>query len=135
MRDFSIDTDTIRVFFHLLGVAVWVGGQIVVGFLIPALRKIGVDAPQRVAQRFNTIAWPFFGLAVFTGIWGLGENFDEYTTGGKVGLFVKLGIVTLSGILAWLHTNETKSMRKRIYAAGALIMALAAMLFGLALSS
>lgn len=72
MRDFSIDTDTIRVFFHLLGVAVWVGGQIVVGFLIPALRKIGVDAPQRLRNGSTqslgpSSAWRF---SLAFGDWG-----------------------------------------------------------------
>ncbi len=135
MRDFSIDLDTIRVFFHLLGVTVWIGGQIVVGVLVPVLRKAGSETPQHVAQRFNKIAWPFFGLVVFTGIWGVGENFDDYSTSGRVGLFVKLILVTFSGVAAWLHTQTPKSMRKRMYASATLLFALTAMLFGLALSN
>lgn len=134
MKELSFDMDTIRTFFHLLGVTVWIGGQIVVGALVPALRKTGPDTTQRMAQRFNKIAWPAFIVIVFTGIWGLGENFDDYTASGKLGLFLKLGLVTASGMLAWLHTHSEKSSRKGMFAAGALLTALAAMLIGLALS-
>lgn len=134
MKELTFNTDTIRVFFHVLGVTVWIGGQIVVGALVPALRKSGEGATQKMAQRFNKVAWPAFAVIVFTGIWGLGENFDDYSTSGKLGLFLKLGLVSLSGMMAWMHTHAEKPSRKGMFAAGALLTALAAMLFGLALS-
>ena len=135
MRNLDFSIDTIRIFLHLLGVAIWVGGQIVVGFLIPVVRKAGAETTQKVARKFNQIAWPFLGLIVFTGIWGLGENFDEYTTSGKIGLFLKILLVTFSGIAAGLHVNTTSSMLRRFYAAGSLGLALLAMLFGMALAT
>ena len=42
-------------------------------YSVPLLRDIGGDAPKRAAQRFGQVAWPFFGLAVVTGIWNLSE--------------------------------------------------------------
>ena len=134
-KKLTFNIDTIRVFLHLIGVAVWVGGQIVVGFLIPVLRKAGPETTQKVARRFNRIAWPFLGLIVFTGIWGLAENSDEYTGSGWFGLFSKLVLVTLSGVAAWQHVNTTSNMLRRIYAMGSLGFALVAMLFGMALAT
>ena len=65
------DLDSIRVFLHLLGVAGWVGGQIVMVGLLPLLRSPGPDVPRIAAVRFARVAWPCFGLAVVTGIWSL----------------------------------------------------------------
>ena len=135
MKNLDFNIDTIRIFLHLLGVTVWIGGQIVVGFLIPVVRKASGEITQRVARKFNQIAWPFLGLIVFTGIWGLGENYTEYTTSGKVGLYFKIILVTFSGIAAGLHVNTTSSILRRVYAAGSLGLALMAMLFGMALAT
>ena len=131
---FNLSLDTVRTFFHLLGVTVWIGGQIVVGFLMPLLRKFGVHVPQNVAQRFNKIAWPFFGLVVFTGIWGLGElKWAEHTGGWKLAFFIKMGVVAGTGCLAYFHTKADKKMKRALFAGGALLTALGAMMIGLGL--
>ena len=62
------DLDSIRVFLHLLGVAGWVGGQIVMVGLLPLLRSLGPDVPRIAAGRFARVVWPFLVLAVVTGI-------------------------------------------------------------------
>ena len=85
------DLDSIRVFLHLLGVAGWVGGQIVMVGLLPLLRSLGPDVPRIAAVRFARVAWPCFGLAVVTGIWSLsaveiGDYDTEYFTALLVGL-------------------------------------------------
>ncbi len=67
----DFDLDTIRISLHILAASVWVGGQVVMASLVPVLRSIGPDVPRRVANRFGRVAWPFFGLAVVTGIWNL----------------------------------------------------------------
>ena len=50
------DLDSIRVFLHLLGVAGWVGGQIVMVSLLPLLRSLGPDVPRIAAVRFARVA-------------------------------------------------------------------------------
>ena len=50
------DPDSIRVFLHLLGVAGWVGGQIVMVGLLPLLRSLGPDVPRIAAVRFARVA-------------------------------------------------------------------------------
>jgi putative copper export protein len=61
----------LRLLLHILAASVWVGGQIVLGGLVPTTRSFGPDAPKAVAKAFNRVAWPAFGLAVLTGLWNL----------------------------------------------------------------
>jgi putative copper export protein len=96
---------TIRLFLHVLGATVWVGGQIALAGLVPVVRRFGgTEAARAVARRYQLIAWPAFGLLVATGIWNLwavklGNQSDAYLTT----LVVKLIIVALSGIGAAGH--------------------------------
>ena len=78
----TISIDTIRIFVHVLAASVWVGGQIVLGALVPTLRRMGGDAPKQAAQAFNRVAWPAFGVAVVTGVWNLNEIGIEDTSSG-----------------------------------------------------
>ena len=85
------DPDSIRVFLHLLGVAGWVGGQIVMVGLLTLLRSLGPDVPRIAAVRFARVAWPCFGLAVVTGIWSLfAVEIGNHYTGYLTALLVKL---------------------------------------------
>lgn len=63
--------DAFRLFLHVLAASVWVGGQIALAGLLPTARRLGDDAPMRLAVAFNRIAWPAFAVAVVTGLWSL----------------------------------------------------------------
>jgi uncharacterized membrane protein len=97
---------TIRLFLHVLAAMVWVGGQIVLAALVPALRRAGGRESTRVAaRRFQFVAWPAFVVLVATGIWNLtevdlGNRSNAYVTT----LSVKLVLVALSGVCAFGHT-------------------------------
>ena len=80
----ELDLDAIRVFLHLLGVCGWVGGQLVMGALVPVLRKVSPEAPRLAAARFGRIAWACFALAVVTGVWGLAAAAIHGTTNSVV---------------------------------------------------
>lgn len=132
----DFDADTIRVFLHILGASVWVGGQIVLGALVPTVRELGEDAPRRVARAFNRVAWPFFGLAVVSGIWNILEvEVEDRSTGYQVGLLLKLLIVAVSGVSAYLHTTATKRSMLALFGALGAVSALAALLFGASLTT
>jgi putative copper export protein len=133
----EISLDTIRLFLHLIAVAVWVGGQIVLGALVPVLRKLGADAPKLAAQQFNRVAWPFFGLAVLTGIWNVLEidNFGDRSSGYHVALFLKLLLVAASGIGAFLHTQATSRSALALWGAVGGAGALLATFFGTILAT
>jgi len=88
------------VFFHLLGAAVWMGGTITVGALVPALRKAGVERPQlqAMARQFGKVSWAAMGLAVVCGIWLVGETGRTWSD-----LTLKVGLVVATLALAALH--------------------------------
>lgn len=132
----EVDVGTIRIFLHVLGASVWVGGQIVLGALVPTLRDLGNDAPKKAARAFNRVAWPFFALAVVTGVWNVAEiNVGDRSTGYQVGLFLKLLIVAVSGISAFLHSTATSRVKLAVWGALGAVTALAAMLFGAILAT
>lgn len=121
--------DTFRLFLHVISASVWVGGQIVLGALVPTLRDLGPDAPKRAAQAFNRIAWPAFGIAVVTGIWNMmvTENLD-------LGLFgLKVLLVSLSGAGAALHIMGSSKAALAVGGAMSSLFAVAAMYVGLML--
>lgn len=143
IRDFSLDIDALRSFLHLLSVTVWVGGQIVVAGLVPLLRKLDRSAgpvpegeksiTQQAARRFGRISWPFFALAIITGLWSLGEVVanDEWATSTglwKTLFFVKIALVAASGVGAWLHTRAQRAPERALFASVASLSALAALL-------
>ncbi|MDE0652716.1 MAG: hypothetical protein OXI26_03600 [bacterium] len=142
-RDFSLDLDALRGFLHLVSVCVWVGGQIVVAGLIPLLRKADRSAApvpegemsitQRAAHRFGRISWPFFALAIITGLWSLGEIVanDEWAASEgswKTLFFVKIALVAASGVGAWLHGRAQRAPERALFASVASLTALAALL-------
>lgn len=104
-----VDVDSIRIFLHLLGVAGWIGGQMLMVGLLPLLRSLGPDVPSLAAARFARVAWPCFGLAIATGLWSLlAVDLAERDTGYLTALLVKLLLVGLSGAAAAIH-SATKS--------------------------
>lgn len=128
------DLDSIRLFLHVLGASVWVGGQIVLAALVPVARAAGPDVPRAVANAFNRIAWPFFGLAVVTGVWNIFViDIADVETSYNVALGLKLLAVTLSGMAAAIHTNTTNPMVRGITGGGSLVAGLAAVYLGIAM--
>ena len=132
----DFDATTIRVFLHVLGASVWVGGQIVLGALVPTVRTLGDDATAKVARAFNRVAWPFFGLAVVTGIWNLLEiDVADRSSGYQVGLLLKLLVVAATGVSAYLHTTAERRSMMALFGAIGGVTALLALLFGAMLST
>ena len=100
-----VHVTTIRLFLHVLGATVWVGGQIALGAVVPVVRKVaGVDAVRATARRFQQVAWPAFALLLATGVWNLfavkvGDASSSYLTT----LLAKLLLVGISGAAAASH--------------------------------
>ena len=49
----AVDTDTLRLFLHVLAATVWVGGQVVLLAAVPALRRVSVEAVRATAAAYN----------------------------------------------------------------------------------
>jgi putative copper export protein len=100
--------DTIRLFVHVLAATVWVGGQLTLAGLVPGLRAISDDAPKKVARRFNRIAWPAFAVLVITGVWNmLAIGLGDTTTAYQVTLFLKIAVVAVAGVAAFIHSTTS----------------------------
>ncbi|MBX7071225.1 MAG: hypothetical protein K1X38_17720 [Microthrixaceae bacterium] len=121
--------DTFRLFLHVLAASVWVGGQIVLAGIVPTIRKIGPDAPKQVAQAFNRVAWPAYGVALVTGIWNMlvVEDLDQALFG------IKFLLVLVSGAGAAVHIVGRSKAALAVGGALSSLGAVASMYVGLML--
>lgn len=126
-----LHADTIRLFLHVLAATVWVGGQLTLAGLVSTVREVDAAAPRLVARRFNQIAWPAFALLLATGVWNLLEiDIGDRSTEYQVTLFVKLMLVALSGIAAFLHTIARTRLGLAVWGALSGLSSVAALFFG-----
>jgi putative copper export protein len=130
----DLDWDTVRLFLHVLAATVWVGGQLTLAALVPALRTAAPDAPRAAARAFNRVAWWAFGVLVLTGIWNVAAQPDDTTDGYDLALAVKLVVVAASGITAYLHTRATTPAQRGAYGGLTALTAVAALFLGVLLS-
>lgn len=122
---------TIRLFLHVLAASVWVGGQIVLVAVVPAIRTSYPAATKLVARAYGRVAWPAFAVVVVTGIWHLTEiPVTTSDTAYQVTLFVKIAVAILSGAAVAVH--QFGQTRLALAAGGAVgfLAALAAMYLG-----
>ena len=133
-----VHASTIRLFLHIFGATVWVGGQIALAALVPVVRRVGGrDTARAVARRFQLIAWPAFALLVITGIWNLVEvNVADQSSAYLTTLMVKLSLVAVSGIGAAGHIlfARTRPTLGGMLAALGLLAALGATFTGVLLA-
>ncbi len=103
---------TIRLFLHVIAATVWVGGQLTLGAVIPALRPAPDDPEpevarariRAVARRFQVVAWIAYGILLATGVWNLtARNVGDQSTAWLTTLLVKLACVAVSGAAAAVH--------------------------------
>jgi putative copper export protein len=107
-----VTATTVRLFLHVLAATVWVGGQITLGAVIPALRPATDDPDpeaarariRAVAQRFQIAAWSAFAVLLLTGIWNLQALHVTDRSGEWLAtLLAKLACVAVTGIAAAAH--------------------------------
>ena len=125
---------TVRVFLHVLAATVWVGGQLTLAALVPALRAASPDAPRAAARAFNRVAWWAFGVLLLTGAWNVAERPSDTTSGYDAALTVKLLVVVASGVTAYLHTKATTPRARGMYGGLTALTALAALFLGVLLA-
>lgn len=130
----TIDWDTIRLFLHVIAASVWVGGQITLAALVPALRRSGVDVPRAAANAFNRIAWPAFGILIATGIWNVIAEHDKEHGAYNTTLMIKYVLVIASGLTAYIHAQAKTKKNMAIFGALTGITAIATMFVGVVLA-
>lgn len=130
----AVHWDTVRLFLHVLAAAVWVGGQITLAALVPALRAAGAEVPRTAARRFNQVAWPAFAVLVATGVWNVIAESDKISGSYQTTLMVKLVLVVVSGATAFLHTRARSAAGLAVFGALTGLSALAALFVGVLLA-
>jgi putative copper export protein len=127
--------DSLRVFLHLMAVAVWVGGQIVLAGLVPTIRVAAPEALPKVAQAFARVAWPAMFVIVFTGAWGLGVV-DAADAGTKymTTFAIKMLLVFVAIAATVIHSQGTSKAAKAIGGAFGLLGSLLAAYAGILLA-
>jgi putative copper export protein len=126
--------DSLRIFLHVLAATVWVGGQITLAGLVPGLRVLGDQVPSAIARRFARISWPAFAVLVGTGVWNVvAVHPARQSTSWQITLWIKLGVVGLSGVSAWLHGRARSRSGLEVWGAASGLSAMAALLLGVIL--
>jgi putative copper export protein len=131
-----VSWDTVRLFLHVLAATVWVGGQLILAALVPALRRFGTDVVGAAARRFNQVAWAAFAVLIVTGIWNIVAVSPQisHSASYRTTLIVKLVAVAVSGVAAFLHARARSARGRAVYGALTGISALAALFLGVLLA-
>lgn len=130
----AVNWDTVRLFLHVLAATVWVGGQLTLAALVPALRAAGADVPGLAARRFNRVAWPAFGVLIATGVWNVIAESGKISGAYQTTLIVKLILVAVSGATAFLHARSRSTAGLAVFGALTGVSALAALFVGIQLA-
>jgi putative copper export protein len=128
-----VTSTTIRLFLHVLGATVWVGGQVTLAGLVPGLRAVGPEATRAAARRFNLVAWPAFALLVVTGVWNIAAEHPTFGTAYTTTLMVKIAVVAASGVTALIHAQAKSKPMLAVFGALSGLTALAALFLGILL--
>lgn len=130
----SPTADTIRLFLHVLAAAVWVGGQIVLGGLVPRLRRAAPETTRIAARAFGSVAWPSFAILMATGMWSIFDtSLSERATEYQATVAVHVVLAVAAGISAAIHSLGRSKLALALGGALGLITSLAAMFLGLLL--
>ena len=125
---------TVRLFLHIVSATVWVGGQLVLAALVPVLRAHDPALPRIAARRFNRVAWPAYWVLVVTGLWNVAAERAGAPAGWDAVLGLKVAVVALSGVAAWLHTRARTTAGLAVWGAVSGLSALSAVYVGILLA-
>jgi putative copper export protein len=114
---------------------VWVGGQVVLAGLVPIARRLSSDAPKAIARAFARLSWPAFAVLVATGIWNVTAlHPSTQSSAWRVVLGVKIGVVALAGVAAYVHSRATGRRGLAVWGSLSGTAALAALVLGVLLA-
>ena len=132
----SPTADSIRLFLHILASSIWVGGQIVLGGLVPKLRQAAPESLKVAANAFARVAWPAFAVVVVTGMWNIldikvGAQSTEY----HVTMFVHVLLAMATAMFAVIHSVGKTKLALALGGALGLLTSLGAMFVGIMLQT
>jgi putative copper export protein len=130
----AVSWTTIRLFLHVLAATIWVGGQLTLAALVPAVRGLGRQVTVSAARRLNRIAWPAFAVLVATGVWNVVAESDKDHGRYRTTLAIKLVAVAVSGVTAFVHARARGTAALAVFGALAGVSALVALFLGILLA-
>ena len=132
----SPTADSIRLFLHVLAASVWVGGQIVLGGLVPKLRQVAPESLKVAANAFARIAWPAFAVVVVTGMWNiLDMTVGDMSTEYQVSMFVHVLLAMAAAMFVVIHSVGQTKLALALGGALGLLTSLGAMFVGVLLQT
>jgi putative copper export protein len=126
--------DGIRVSLHVTAAAVWVGGQATMGGLVGTARSLGEAAPKALARAFGRMQWPAYAVLVATGIWNVSAVRAGQPHAWQVVLGVKIAVVALAGLAAYLHTRAGTRRAIAMWGAVTALSSITALVMGVFLA-
>ena len=126
--------DGIRLSIHVLAATVWVGGQLTIAGLVPTARGLGEGAPRALARAFSRIQWPAYGVLVVTGFWNVSAVHAGQPHSWVIVLVVKIVVVALAGLAAFLHIRASTPRGLAIWGALTTLSSIAALVMGVFLA-
>ena len=132
----SPSIETLRLTLHVLAASVWVGGQIVLGGLVPTLRRTAPDAVKSVARAFARVSWPAFAVLVVTGIWNIMSiSMTEQSSDYQATVMAHVGLAVVTGVAVAAHSISRSKLVIALGGAIGLFASLAALYVGVLISS
>jgi putative copper export protein len=132
----SPTADSIRLFLHVLAASVWVGGQIVLGGLVPKLRQVAPESLKVAANAFARIAWPAFAVVVVTGMWNILDiTVGDMSTEYQVSMFVHVLFAMAAAMFVVIHSVGQTKLALALGGALGLLTSLGAMFVGVLLQT
>lgn len=126
--------DAVRLSLHVLAATIWVGGQLTVAGLVPTARRLGEGAPRQVARAFSRLSWPAYAVLLATGIWNVVAVDGGQPESWDVVLGVKVAVVLLAGLAAWLHGRARRTSSLALWGAVTALASVAALVMGVLLA-
>jgi putative copper export protein len=115
---------------------VWVGGQIVLGALVPKLRQVAPETLKVAANGFARVAWPAFAVVVVTGMWNILEiQVGDMSTEYQVTMFVHVLLAMATAMFAVIHSVGRTKLALALGGALGLLTSLGAMFVGILLQT
>ena len=132
----AVSWDTVRLFLHVLAATIWVGGQITLAALVPALRRFGADVTREAARRFNVRRLGGVRRPHRDRVWNIAvlSADDRHSSAYQATLMAKLVVVAISGVTAFLHARARKTVWMAVFGALTGLSALGALFLGVLLA-
>ena len=98
------------------------------------MKQFGEDAPKRIANAFARIMWPAYAVLLITGFWNVSVVQKGQPSAWKVVLGIKIAVVLLAGLAAWLHSRSKSRRGLAVWGSAAGLSSVAALVLGVFLA-